>query len=355
MNYFLAPRSGEKSYKNFLSTIKHGVPYERIAPFLTDEGRAKVLEQEVIYAWGNREGTKSRWEKMQNGDTVVFYAHGRLVMSGEVYYKQHSPQLALAMWPRDEHGNPWEYTFFIKNLNYMSIPMPVFNRLVDYKPNFVLQGFTHLTDERMRTIIRQYGSMEALFSDFVDSDSPEIPLSDEPVFVNLEDSIIPEIIINPKILLPKGILLKKDGERTPYKIDHIERSRENAITGSKGEVLVFNQEKTRLSSQGRKDLARKIERVSLQDDSLGFDILSFEQDGRERPIEVKTSVRATQHIRFYITSSEFRASTSLKNYNLYYVDKVNKPRPRISMFADPFRGSQFQVSPDSFIVEGLRA
>src|SRR5665213_2648964 len=121
MKYFLAPRSGEKSYANFLSTIKHGVPYERIAPFLTPEGREKVLQQEIIYAWGNRESTSGHWRQIEYGDTVIFYAKGRLVMSGEVYYKQHNPQLALAMWPRDEHGNPWEYTFFIKNLRYISI------------------------------------------------------------------------------------------------------------------------------------------------------------------------------------------------------------------------------------------
>jgi len=355
MNYFLAPRSGEKSYENFLSTIKHGVPYQRIAPYLADEGKVKVLAEEVIYAWGNREGTSSYWKAMQYGDTVIFYAKGRLVMAGEVYYKQHSPQLALAMWPPDDHGNPWEYTFFLKNLRPVSIPMTLINRLANFKPNYIIQGFRDIAGERLDGIVSQYGSFENLLSDFADQSSDEIPLSHEPVYVNLSNNIIPEVINNPKILLPQDYLPKEKTNRTPYKIDYAERNRTSAITGSKGEVLVFDQEKRRLQEQGRQDLAQKVERVSLQDDALGFDVLSFEQDGRERPIEVKTSAKVTDQIRFYITSYEYNASSKLKNYNLYFVDRINKPRPRISIFPEPFKSRRFKLSPDTYLAEGVRA
>src|SRR5665213_273224 len=299
MKYFLAPRSGEKSYKNFLSTIKHGVPFDRIEPFLSDEGKTKVLQQDVIYAWGNREGTRSQWGKIEYGDKVIFYAKGKLVMAGEVYFKQHSAKLALAMWPRDEHGNPWEYTFFIKNLQYLSIPMPAFNRLVNFKSNSIVQGFINLRQERLDALKQQYGSVESFLSDFVDDASIEIPLSDEPLYVNLDGMTDPEIITNPQILLPQELSLAKSARRTPYKIDNLERSRKNAITGSKGEALTMLQEKSRLMKQGREDLAKKVERVSLVDDTLGFDVLSFEENGQERYIEVKTSAQATDYIRFY--------------------------------------------------------
>jgi len=355
MSYFLAPRSGEKSYKNFMSTIKHGVPFDRIEPFLSDEGKVKVLAEEVIYAWGNREGTSRYWERMVPGDTVIFYAKGRLVMAGEVYYKQHSPQLALAMWPPDEHGNPWEYTFFLKNLRPVSIPMRVINRLANFEPNYIIQGFRDISGDRLDGILDQYGSFENLLADFTDESSSEIPLSHEPVFVNLGDSIVPEIIFNPKIILPQKYLPKEHGDRMPYKVDHAERNRVSAITGSKGEVLVFNQEKRRLKELGRQDLSKKVERVSLQDDALGFDVLSFEQDGRERPIEVKTTAKVTDKIRFYISSYEYNASTKLSNYNLYFVDRINKPRPRISIFPEPFKANRFKLSTDTYIAEGMRA
>src|SRR5689334_11000774 len=143
MNYFIAPRSGERSYKNFQSTIKHGVPYENIERFLTDQGKKLLLAEPVIYSWGNRAGTRSQWERMEVGDKVIFYARDELVMVGEVYFKQHHPELALAMWPPDEKGNPWEYTFFLKNLVYIKLPMKAFNAIAGYKPSFIIQGFMH--------------------------------------------------------------------------------------------------------------------------------------------------------------------------------------------------------------------
>ena len=119
MNYFLAPRSGEKSYKNFQSTIKNGIPLDRISECLTPSEIKILSSEDIVYAWGNREGTKTAWESMQIGDTVIFYAQGVLVMTGEVYLKKHSSEMALKMWPPDDNGKPWEYTFFLKNLKYI--------------------------------------------------------------------------------------------------------------------------------------------------------------------------------------------------------------------------------------------
>lgn len=93
----MAPRSGEKSYKNYQSTIKSGVEFNLIAEHLDEEGRSKLLKEEIIYAWGNREGTSSSWNRMEYGDKVIFYAKKRLVMVGDVFYKKHSRELALAL------------------------------------------------------------------------------------------------------------------------------------------------------------------------------------------------------------------------------------------------------------------
>ena len=43
MQIFLAPRSNETSYKNFLSTIESGLDFSIVEPYLTDEGK-KLLE-----------------------------------------------------------------------------------------------------------------------------------------------------------------------------------------------------------------------------------------------------------------------------------------------------------------------
>lgn len=70
MRIFLAPRSNETSYKNFLSTIENGVDYTVIAPHITEEGKRLLNAREKIFAWGNKEtlfsfikGERKRREK----------------------------------------------------------------------------------------------------------------------------------------------------------------------------------------------------------------------------------------------------------------------------------------------------
>jgi len=150
MNYFLAPRSGEKSHKNYQSTIKHGIPLNLISAYLTQDEISILSSEDIVYAWGNREGTANAWRKMNIGDIVIFYAKGTLIMTGEVYFKKHSPQLALAMWPPDEKGHPWEYTFFLRNLKYVSLPMKAFNAMVGFKSNYIVQGFIQLKEKRIK-------------------------------------------------------------------------------------------------------------------------------------------------------------------------------------------------------------
>ncbi|MGB5092459.1 MAG: DUF3883 domain-containing protein, partial [Parvibaculum sp.] len=63
----------------------------------------------------------------------------------------------------------------------------------------------------------------------------------------------------------------------------------------------------RLGSE-RPDLARKVRWVSEEDgDGAGYDILSFDLAGKERLIEVKTTI-GHQTTPFYISSNEFELS-----------------------------------------------
>jgi hypothetical protein len=62
--------------------------------------------------------------------------------------------------------------------------------------------------------------------------------------------------------------------------------------------------KRRHTRSGRDDLARKIRWVSEEDgDGAGYDIASFDADGRERLIEVKTTV-GHMTTPFFLTENE---------------------------------------------------
>jgi len=74
------------------------------------------------------------------------------------------------------------------------------------------------------------------------------------------------------------------------KFDPAERDARNRKLGKLGEELVFMHEQWRLRSADRVELAREVEWTSeVRGDGAGYDIRSFELDGTERLIEVKTT------------------------------------------------------------------
>jgi Domain of unknown function (DUF3883) len=91
----------------------------------------------------------------------------------------------------------------------------------------------------------------------------------------------------------------------------------NSSLGKAGEELVLRFEQYRLSRLGYDRLAAKVEHVSkTQGDGLGFDILSFNTDGEEHFIEVKTTAFAKE-TPFYASSSEIRfARKNAERYSL---------------------------------------
>jgi hypothetical protein len=74
------------------------------------------------------------------------------------------------------------------------------------------------------------------------------------------------------------------------KFDPAERDARNRSLGRCGEELVFLREQRWLRAHGQADLARKVEWTSeVRGDGAGYDIRSFDLDGSERLIEVKTT------------------------------------------------------------------
>ncbi|GJD44197.1 hypothetical protein AFCDBAGC_2061 [Methylobacterium cerastii] len=79
-------------------------------------------------------------------------------------------------------------------------------------------------------------------------------------------------------------------ERIVKKFDPALRDAHNRALGRQGEERILLHERASLRAAGRADLAR-IARVAQEDgDGAGYDIRSFDLSGRERLIEVKTTI-----------------------------------------------------------------
>ncbi len=102
------------------------------------------------------------------------------------------------------------------------------------------------------------------------------------------------------------------------KRDYLAREAANSSLGLAGEELVVNYEHWRLNALGLSRLADQIEHVSkTKGDGLGYDILSFEPDGKERFIEVKTTSFAKE-TPFFVSRGELALSRAAKEqFHLY--------------------------------------
>ena len=113
--------------------------------------------------------------------------------------------------------------------------------------------------------------------------------------------------------------------RVGIKRDYAAREARNSSLGQAGEELVVQFEQYRLSKTGNDRLAAKVEHVSKsQGDGLGFDVLSFDTNGKERFIEVKTTTFAKE-TPFYASSSELRfAQQNAERFFLYRLFEFKK-------------------------------
>lgn len=102
---------------------------------------------------------------------------------------------------------------------------------------------------------------------------------------------------------------REDVERLVRKFNPVERDFRNRKLGRDGEELVLHFERARLKQFERSDLAKKVRWVSQEDgDGAGYDILSFDEKGKERFLEVKTTV-GPDVTPFYVTRNELSFSS----------------------------------------------
>jgi hypothetical protein len=119
---------------------------------------------------------------------------------------------------------------------------------------------------------------------------------------------------------PPPALRKEEDEAEPVcltrlikKFDPALRDARNRSLGRQGEQMVVEHERQSLASIGRYDLVSKVRWVSEEDgDGAGYDIMSFDSAGRERLLEVKTTIgHATTP--FFMSESERALSVERKD------------------------------------------
>ena len=148
-------------------------------------------------------------------------------------------------------------------------------------------------------------------------------------------------------------LERKDTKSFGRVVDFEKENKMNKLLGNRGEEIVFNLEKRFLDNIGKRELANKVKWVSKEDDSLGYDILSFEEDGEEKYIEVKSTNQSENcNANFLISSNQYSKAKRIKNYYFYIVFKAKGKEPRVWKIKDPlqYENKGLTLTPISFRV-----
>lgn len=107
--------------------------------------------------------------------------------------------------------------------------------------------------------------------------------------------------------------------------DYEKINRNKKDVGNRGENAILQSEINKLKKLGLNDLA---ERVCISDnDAIGYDIISFDENGNEIHIEVKTNSGNKSYLDFYITDNELQHLIEDSNYYIYYLYNI-KGRPK---------------------------
>lgn len=194
---------------------------------------------------------------------------------------------------------------------------------------------------------------------FIDGYSNSAVLNDKSIVVFETDTIKDISRSLERTSIPQSN--KKSSSKSlvkPFKTkrDYIKENIRNLDIGERGEKLVFEMEKEKLLNAVKTGKIDSIENhlkwVSIEDDSLGYDIISYDIDKMSPVyIEVKTTT-GSGALPFYMSENELNFSKqNTKNYKLYRVYNLKKSIANYyELTGDISSCAHVEVSPIDYLV-----
>lgn len=147
-----------------------------------------------------------------------------------------------------------------------------------------------------------------------------------------------------------------NGKKNKTKHDYIKEHIRNTDIGERGEKLVFDMEKAKLlkavESKKISSIDKLLKWISLEDDSAGYDILSYDIDKKEPIyIEVKTTT-GSKLTPFYMSENELEFSKNNENnYRLYRIYNFKKPIAEFfELTGDISKSTEVQIDAVNYLV-----
>lgn len=153
---------------------------------------------------------------------------------------------------------------------------------------------------------------------------------------------------------PVRFIETKDIDKLPIKrikIDFLEKNKKNTELGLRGELIVLDWEKSTLIKEGLENLAGKVRHISQEfGDGFGFDILSFNKDGSDKFIEVKTTKKGIDS-QFYFSENELNFIKDNQDYYLYRLNLQDENEAELTIINREDFINKFEIFPYQYIVK----
>jgi hypothetical protein len=134
------------------------------------------------------------------------------------------------------------------------------------------------------------------------------------------EDVLARLVPAPAPLEPQRRDVIADRRRPRVITNFLEVEARNRSLGRQGEEFTIRFETERLWRAGKKHLADRIEHIAgVLSDAEGYDVRSFEENGRERYIEVKTTAFGI-HTPFFVSRNEVEVSA--ERADQYYVYRL---------------------------------
>lgn len=186
---------GHDTDRHYHDTIKNKRSVAEFSRFLKPEESKKLN----IYAhgrpyavWGAVPGTSNirNWESMEEGDYVMVYRQGKIILAAEIAMKVRNPQLAEYFWSVDADGKTWEFIYFMINEVDFNIDFSELNKYLGYKENHHPQGFMAIEKTKTDKLLSEYGDLFSLLQKLQKGETiAKIDTTKVKIFEEINDAI----------------------------------------------------------------------------------------------------------------------------------------------------------------------
>jgi len=176
--FFVVASGGQNTPQHYVDTIKNKRTVDEASLFLEPKDAQKLKEKvhgQSFAVWGAVPGDRNvpTWETMDEGDYLLIYRGGKIILASEVALKVRNPKLARHYWKEDANGKTWELMFFLYNDNEVDVPIKSLNTYLGYAENYHPQGFMAIEQKKVNALLSHYGDLLSFLARIETGQKPE--------------------------------------------------------------------------------------------------------------------------------------------------------------------------------------